>query len=107
MFREPSPTLKHDPATIEKLAENGQLWEELSQEVDERNKMRADNVQLRERLKGSDMLAHVRGEQIERLRELVRSAYAEGFSEGMNEHTKCNGGKPWEDSRARRALEGK
>jgi hypothetical protein len=42
--------------------------------------------------------------EIERLRALVRSAYSEGFSEGMNEHTKFHGGKPWEDSRAQRAL---
>lgn len=49
---------------------------------------------------------HLRAE-IERLRALVRSVYAEGFSEGMNEHTKFRGGKPWEDSRACRALEGK
>jgi hypothetical protein len=45
--------------------------------------------------------------EVERLLALIQSAYAEGFSEGMNEHTKFSGGRPWKDSRAKRALEGK
>ena len=44
--------------------------------------------------------------EIERLTTLVRSAYSEGFSEGINEHTKFHGGKPWQDSRSRADLEG-
>jgi len=41
----------------------------------------------------------------ERLRNLVQSAYNEGFTEGMKEHTHSRGGKPWPDSRARAALQ--
>ena len=64
-------------------AEIEQLWAELWQEVDERNKMRADNVRLRERLKGSDMLAHVRGEQIERLRARAVKLESHIVNEGL------------------------
>lgn len=41
----------------------------------------------------------------ERLRKLVRSAYNEGFSEGMDEFTRSRGGKPWPDSKSCAALE--
>jgi hypothetical protein len=41
-----------------------------------------------------------------RLRGLVRSAYNEGFGEGMREYTKSSGGKPWDESDARAALRG-
>ena len=64
-----------------------------------------------ERLRWEDSARIVKGlpteaaDEIERLRALVRSAYSEGFSEGMNEHTKFQGGKPWQDSRSRAALE--
>jgi hypothetical protein len=35
---------------------------------------------------------------------LVRNAYNEGFTEGMKEHTKHNGGKPWEWSDALKSV---
>lgn len=43
-------------------------------------------------------------EENERLRGLVRSAYNEGFTEGMREYRTYSGGKPWDESRARSAL---
>jgi hypothetical protein len=42
--------------------------------------------------------------QVEKLTTLVRSAYNEGFSEGMREHTTSNGGKPWQWSKTRGVL---
>lgn len=43
-------------------------------------------------------------EENERLRGLVRSAYNEGFTEGIREYRTDSGGKPWYESRARSAL---
>ena len=43
-------------------------------------------------------------EENERLRGLVRSAYNEGFTEGIREYRTDSGGKPWDESRARSAL---
>lgn len=39
------------------------------------------------------------------LRKLVKDAYNEGFTEGTREHTSSRGGKPWPDSRAKKAIE--
>lgn len=44
-------------------------------------------------------------QEIERLRKLVRSAYNEGFTEGMKEDRSFYGGKPWQDSKTKTALE--
>lgn len=38
--------------------------------------------------------------EIERLKALVRSAYHEGFGEGMREHSTSRGGKTWQESKA-------
>lgn len=35
---------------------------------------------------------------------LVGSAYSEGFSEGMREHTTSRGGLPWVQSKTRKRL---
>jgi len=43
----------------------------------------------------------------ERLQALVRTAYNEGFAEGMKEHTTSRGGNPWPMSKSRTALERK
>lgn len=44
-------------------------------------------------------------QQIAKLRDLVRSAYNEGFTEGMREHTSRTGGNTWIESRTRVRLE--
>jgi hypothetical protein len=62
------------------------------------------HAEMEEYVSSKDLLQE-RDIEIERLTALVRSAYSEGFSEGMNEHTKFSGGKPWADSQAKRALE--
>lgn len=56
-------------------------------------------------------IQHEAAEQISRLTEenlrlrgLVRSAYNEGFTEGIREYRTDSGGKPWDESRARSAL---
>lgn len=43
--------------------------------------------------------------EIARLRALVRTAYNEGFMQGMREHTSSKGGIPWSDSKIRAALD--
>jgi hypothetical protein len=53
-------------------------------------------------------LAECEAQAVQREREatytLVRNAYNEGFTEGMKEHTKYNGGKPWEWSDALKSV---
>jgi len=44
-------------------------------------------------------------ERIEVLKKLVRSAFNEGVSSGMDEFRKSNGGRTWFDSDARKLLE--
>ena len=46
-----------------------------------------------------------RDAEIARLRALVRTAYNEGFMQGMREHTSSKGGIPWSDSKIRAALD--
>jgi hypothetical protein len=42
--------------------------------------------------------------EVERLRDLVKRAYHEGFGEGMREVTTSRGGKSWKDSSVAKAL---
>ncbi len=42
--------------------------------------------------------------EIARLRKLVRTAYNEGFTEGVKEDRSSRGGKPWQDSASKLAL---
>lgn len=43
--------------------------------------------------------------EIKKLRELVHSAYSEGFGEGRREFTTSRGGAPWSESKAKAALD--
>lgn len=38
-------------------------------------------------------------EEVERLKDMVRRAYNDGFGEGMREHTTHRGGTPWSMSK--------
>lgn len=50
--------------------------------------------------------ANGEGGLIDQLQKLVRDAFNEGFSEGMNEfQTRRSGGKPWPDSDSYKKLE--
>lgn len=51
----------------------------------------------------ADEITRLRAE-VERLRDLVRKSYNEGFGEGMREHSTNRGGKTWQESRAREAM---
>lgn len=46
-------------------------------------------------------------DEIERLRNMVKDAYNDGFHEGMREVLESKGGIPWFDSRWRREFEEK
>lgn len=65
------------------------------------SKAQAENV-LRMALEDIGRL----GNEVDRLRNLVRGAYNEGFSQGMREHTTHSGGKPWNESAAQQAIHG-
>jgi len=62
-------------------------------------------------LSPADMASHQMQQgyvtEIARLRRLVRSAYNEGFTEGMKEDRSARGGKPWQDSASNLALNDK
>jgi len=57
----------------------------------------------------ADTFAHISALEAEnsRLRALVQTAFDEGRSEGGLEQTSMTGGKWWDESNARAALEGK
>jgi hypothetical protein len=45
-----------------------------------------------------DVCCELTADEVRHLRDLVRRAYIEGFSEGMREHTSRRGGKTWQES---------
>lgn len=51
-----------------------------------------------------DTLISIRAQAAAEAMKLVRSAYNEGFTEGMNEFQTSRGGKPWSDSNSAKKL---
>lgn len=80
-----------DELLAETMEDNERLRAELDLRLDYIRQIDADNANLRA--------------ENERLRKLVRSAYNEGFNEGMREaHEYSKGGKSWQESNSNRAL---
>lgn len=58
------------------------------------------------RLEKALLRANGNGGLLDQLQTLVRNAYNEGFSEGMNEFQRAvHGGKPWPDSKTRERFD--